>query len=44
MLEAHGYTIYPEKLEALRLVKDEINQVSGVFNFDITWSWWSETM
>ena len=32
MLEAHGYRIYQETLEALSLVKDELNQVSGVFN------------
>ena len=36
MLEAHGCTIYQETLEALRFVKDELNQVGGVFNFDIT--------
>ena len=35
MPEAHGYIICQETLEALRLVKDELNQVSGVFNFDI---------
>ena len=28
--------MYLEILEALRLVKDELNQVGGVFNFDIT--------
>ena len=38
MLEAHGYIIYQETLKALRLVKDELNQVGGVFNFDITCS------
>ena len=38
ILEAHGYTIYLETLEALRLVKDELNQVGDVFNFDITCS------
>ena len=35
MFEAHGYTIYQEIQEALRLVKDK-NQVGGVLNFDIT--------
>ena len=35
ILEAHGYIIYQETLEDLRLVKDELNQVSGVFNLDI---------
>ena len=36
MLEAHRYTIYQEILEAMRLKKHEVNQVGGVFNFDIT--------
>ena len=38
MLEAHGHTIYQETLEALWLVKDELSQVGGMFNFDITCS------
>ena len=33
ILEAHEYTIYQEILEALRLAEDELNQVSGMFNF-----------
>ena len=43
MLEANGYIIYQETLEALRLVvENELNQVGGVFNFDITCSLFDE--
>ena len=35
ILEAHRYKIYQEILEAVRLVKDELNQVGQGFNFDI---------
>ena len=38
MFEVHGYKLYQEILKALKLVKDEWNQVGGVFNFDITHS------
>ena len=46
MLEVHKYTIYQETLEAFSLVNDEINQVGGMFDFNIYMflSRWSETM
>ena len=36
MLEAHGYTMYEDTIVALRIVKDELNRVGGVTNFNIT--------
>ena len=35
-LEAQGYTMYEDTIVAPRIVKDELNRVGGVINFNIT--------